>query len=116
MNILPLINDFLNNFNKNFENNINLYELETYIVSQGDKLTKKLLIAFIEGIDLEYKFSKVRKEKYTVKETRNRILLTSIGYIDVKFTFYKDKQTKKEFCYIRDILGLKPYQRMTDTA
>ena len=84
MNILPLINDFLNNFNKNFENNINLYELETYIVSQGDKLTKKLLIAFIEGIDLEYKFSKVRKEKYTVKETRNRILLTSIGYIDVK--------------------------------
>lgn len=116
MNILPLINDFLNNFNKNFENKTNLYELETYIVSQGDKLTKKLLIAFIEGIDLEYKFSKVRKEKYTVKETRNRILLTSIGYIDVKFTFYKDRQTKKEFCYIRDVLGLKPYQRMTDTA
>ena len=31
MNILPLINDFLNNFNKNFENKTNLYELETYI-------------------------------------------------------------------------------------
>ena len=27
-----------------------------------------------------------------------------------------DRQTKKEFCYIRDVLGLKPYQRMTDTA
>ena len=116
MNILPLIKDFLNNFNKDFENKTNLYELESYIVSKGDKLTEQLLINFIEGIDLEYKNSKERKKKYDVKETRTRALLTSVGYIDVNFTFYVDKKTKKYFCYIRDILGLKPYQRMTDTA
>ena len=116
MNILPLIKDFLNDFNKNFENKTNLYELESYIVSKGNELTEKLLVSFIEGIDLEYKKSKVRKEKYSVKETRNRTLLTSIGYIDVNFTFYKHKKDKTSFCYIRDTLGLKPYQRMTDMA
>ena len=116
MNILPLIKEFLNKFNKHFENKTNLYELENYIVSQGDDLTKDLLISFIEGIDLEYKHSLLRKEKYYVKETRCRTLLTSIGYIDINFTFYQDKITKKSFCYIRDILNLKPYQRMTDNA
>lgn len=76
MNILPLIKNFLNDFNKNFENKTNLYELENYIVSKGDKLTENLLVTFIEGLDLEYKKSKERKEKYYVKETRNRTLLT----------------------------------------
>ena len=116
MNILPLIKNFLNNFNKHFEKGTNLFELENYIVSNGDELTKELLITFIEGIDLEYKNSLSRKEKYYVKETRGRTLLTSIGYIDVNFTFYQNKQTKKSYCYIRDVLNLKPYQRMTDNA
>ena len=116
MNILPLITNFLNNFNKHFENKTNLYELENYIVSQGDELTKDLLIKFIEGIDLEYKYSSLRKQIYYVKETRCRTLLTSVGYIDVNFTFYQNKESKKSFCYIRDILNLKPYQRMTDNA
>lgn len=116
MNILPLIKNFLNNFNKHFEKGTNLFELENYIVSNGDELTKELLITFIEGIDLEYKKSLSRKEKYYVKETRRRTLLTSIGYIDVNFTFYQNKQTKKSYCYIRDVLNLKPYQRMTENA
>ena len=46
MNILPLIKDFLNDFNKNFENKTNLYELESYIVSKGNELTEKLLVAY----------------------------------------------------------------------
>ena len=63
MNILPLIKNFLNNFNKDFENKTNLYELENYIVSKGNRLTEQLLITFIEGIDLKYNNSKERKKK-----------------------------------------------------
>lgn len=77
----------------NLENKTNLYELENYIASKENEITEKLLVAFIEGIDLEYKFFKERK--IYSKKTRSRTLLTSIGYIDVKFTFYKHKQTKK---------------------
>ena len=42
-------------------------------------------------LDLEYKNSKERKDKYYVQQTRERTLITSLGLITFNKTYYKSK-------------------------
>ena len=53
---------------------------------------------------------------YNVKETRKKTLLTSIGYITVNSTSYYTKDKKERFVLLRELLDLKPYQRLTNEA
>lgn len=64
--------------------------------------------------DEQFKNSKDRKLKYDIKETRKRTLITSVGVITINSTSYIDKKTKEYFVPLRDILHLKPYQRLTN--
>src|SRR5574344_2919996 len=116
MKIIPLINEFTNTFNRIFENNLNPLNLESKIKNVGDTFTLKLYKAFLNYIDNQYKKSKERKNEYNVKETRKRTLITSIGYITVNSTSYINKYTKYYYVPLRDILYLKPYQRLTNEA
>lgn len=116
MNIISLINDFTNNFNKTFQNNLNPLNLESKIRDVGDSFTIKLYESFLNYFDEQFKNSKNRKEKYYIKETRQRTLITSVGTITINSTSYIDKETKEYFVPLRDILHLKPYQRLTNEA
>lgn len=114
MNNITLFDTFIKNYNEIFENNSNnIISLEQKLIKTGDKFTLDLIINTIESIDLQFKYSPKRKEKYYVKETYTRSLLTAVGYINVKLTRYKDKETGKSFNYTRDLLNLLPYQRVT---
>lgn len=42
------------------------------------------------------------------------LLITSVGIITINFTLYINKQTKEYYIPLRDILHLKPYQRLTN--
>ncbi len=88
MKIIPLINEFTKTFNE----------------------------AFLNYIDDKFKESKEIKMNYNIKETRKRTLITSIDYIVVNSTSYIHKETKERFVLLRDILHLKPYQRLTNEA
>lgn len=55
------------------------------------------------------------KSLKTLKKEK-RTLITSVGSIVVNSTSYIDKKTKKRFFLLRDILHLKPYQRLTNEA
>ena len=64
----------------------------------------------------KFKNSKQRKEIYNIKETRKRTLITSVGCIHIKSTSYYNKKTNERFTLLREILHLKPYQRLTNEA
>ena len=116
MEIIPLINEITNTFNKTFKENLSPLDLESKIRDIGDSFTLLLYERFLNYIDDKFKKSKQRKEIYNIKETRKRTLITSIGYITVNSTSYYDKKTKKRFNLLRKILSLKPYQRLTNEA
>ena len=116
MKIIPLINEFTNNFNEIFNKNLNPLNLESKIRDAGDMFTLKLYESFLNYIDDKFKHSKERKLIYNIKETRKRTLITSIGYITINSTSYVNKTTKERFVLLREILHLKPYQRLTNEA
>ena len=116
MEIIPLINEITNTFNENFSKNLNPLNLESKIRNVGDEFTLKLYEHFLNYIDDKFKNSKERKSMFNIKETRYRNLITSVGCIRVKSTSYYDKKTKKCFVLLREILHLKPYQRLTNEA
>ena len=65
---------------------------------------------------MQFKVKKERKLKYNIKQTRQRTLITSVGTITFNYTAYIDKTTGEYYIPIREILYLKPYQRLTNEA
>ncbi len=116
MEIIPLINEITNTFNEIFKENLNPFNLESKIRNVGDTFTLKLYEHFLNYLDNKFKHSKQRKLKYNIKETRKRTLITSVGCITINSTSYVDKKTKQRFVLLRDLLYLKPYQRLTNEA
>ena len=116
MKIIPLINEFTNTFNEIFKENLNPLNLESKIKTAGDTFTLLLYEKFLNYIDDKFKNSKYRKESYNIKETRKRTLITSVGSIHINSTSYYNKKTKERFVLLREILHLKPYQRLTNEA
>ena len=116
MKIISLINEFTKNFNETFSKNLNPLNLENKIRDIGDNFTLKLYEQFLNYLDDKFKNSKERKKIYNVKQTTKRSLLTSIGYITVNSTSYYTKDTKERFVLLRELLNLKPYQRLTNEA
>ena len=116
MKIIPLINEFTNTFNKTFSKNLNPFNLESKIRDVGDTFTLVLYENLLNYIDKSFKNSKERKKEYYIKETRKKTLITSVGCICVDSTAYINKKTKKRFVLLRDVLNLKPYQRLTNEA
>ncbi len=116
MKIISLINKFTKDFNETFSRNLNPLDLESKIRNIGDNFTLNLYEQFLNYLDDKFKNSKQRKKIYNIKQTTKRSLLTSIGYITVNSTSYYTKDTKERFVLLREILNLKPYQRLTNEA
>ena len=116
MKIIPLIDEFTNTFNETFSKNLNPLNLESKIRDVGDTFTLKLYESFLNYIDEKFKNSKERKQIYNIKETRKRTLITSVGCITINSTSYIDKKNGERFVLLREILHLKPYQRLTNEA
>lgn len=116
MNILSVFKNLIKRFNEYFEETTNLYNMESFISEFRDEFTVDLFINTIDCINNEFKSSKERKDKYYVKETKTRPILTSMGWVDIPFLSFENKETKKILNYTRDILNLCPYQRISDTA
>ena len=116
MNIIPLINEITNRFNESFKVNLTPLNLESKIRDVGDLFTLKLYESFLNYFDKQFKNSKERKKEYNIKETRKKTLITSIVVIRVNSTSYNKKKTKEYYVPLRDILHLKPYQRLTNEA
>lgn len=116
MKIIPLINNLTNDFNKTFKESFNPLNLESKIRNIGDSFTLKLYESFLNFLDYNFKYSKQRKLNFNIKQTRKKTLITSIGTITINSTSYYNKTTNELYVPLRDILDLKPYQRLTNEA
>ena len=116
MKIIPLINEIINTFNETFKNNLTPFNLESKIRDVGVLFTLRLYESFLNYFDENFKKSKERKKEFYVKETRTRTLITSVGVITINSTSYINKKTKDYYIPLREILHLKPYQRLTNEA
>ena len=117
MNIISLFNSFVNHLNNILNNNLFLYELEHNISNSTNTLNLDILRNILEYLDLEYKNSKERKDKYYVQQTRERTLITSLGLITFNKTYYKSKNKINGkyvyYSYLEDCLGIDKWAKMS---
>ena len=111
--------------------------LETYLkdmllpqASKGDGLTwpkliesmckkteeeiRNQLVEYLEEMDRKFRYSEDRLNKYYVKNTRKRTLITMYGEITFRRTQYINLSTKKPYCYVDDKLGIYSRIRYTN--
>ena len=117
MNIISLFNSFVNHLNSILDNNLFLYELEHNVSNSTNTLNLDILRNILEYLDLEYKNSKERKDKYYVQQTRERTLITSLGLITFNKTYYKSKNKINGkyvyYSYLEDCLGIDKWAKMS---
>lgn len=116
MKIMPLIDEIYNKFCNVFQKSLTPLNIESNIRDVDDNFTIKLYENFLNFFDEQFKNSKTRKSNYYIKETRQRTLITSISSITVNSTSYISKHNKHYYVLLRDVLHLKPYQRLTNEA
>ncbi len=117
MNIISLFNSFVNHLNHLLDNNLFLHELEHNVSNSTNTLNLDVLKNILEYLDLEYKNSKERKDKYYVQQTRKRTLITSLGLITFNKTYYKSKRKVngkfQYYSYLEDYLGISKWAKMS---
>lgn len=117
MNIISLFQSFVNHINEILEENLFLHELEHKVSDSTNTLNLDILRQILEHLDLEYKNSKERKDKYYVQQTRERTLITSLGLITFNKTYYKSKNKingkYQYYSYLEDHLGIDKWAKMT---
>lgn len=120
MNIISLFESFVNHLNEICKNNSFLHELEHNISNSTNSLNLDVLRNILESLDLEYKNSKERKEKYYVQQTRERTLITSLGLITFNKTYYKSKNKingkHQYYSYLEDYLGIDKWAKLSLVA
>lgn len=72
---------------------------------------KKAIISSIEKADREFRDSPGRLQRYYVKQTRSRSLITVFGEISFLRTEYVHRDTNSPYCYIDRKLAIKSRQR-----
>ena len=91
--------------------------MEHNISNSTNTLNLDILRNILEYLDLEYKNSKERKEKYYVQQTRERTLITSLGLITFNKTYYKSKNKINGkyvyYSYLEDCLGIDKWAKMS---
>ena len=72
------------------------------------------LVEYLEEMDRKFRYSEDRLNKYYVKNTRKRTLITMYGEITFRRTQYINLSTKKPYCYVDDKLGIDSRIRYTN--
>ena len=120
MNILSLFQSFVNHLNNILIDNQYLHEIEHNIQKSTNILNLDTLKQILEFLDLEYKNSNERKEKYYVQQTRQRTLITSLGLLTFNKTYYKSKKKNngkyEYYSFLEDYLGISKWSKMTLAA
>lgn len=120
MNIISLFDSFVNHLSKILDSNLFLHELEHNIYNSTNELNLNILKEILEYLDLQYKISKDRKDKYYVQQIRERTLITSLGIVSFNKTYYKSKVKingkYQYYSYLEDYLGIDKWAKMSLSA
>lgn len=97
--------------NNNFEYFNFISNIDKYLKSFAVNIIKQTL----EKMDIEFKNQEGRVDKYYIKNTRCRSIVTLYGVVTYKRVEYIDRKSSKPFCYIDRKLGIKSRQRYDNT-
>lgn len=99
--LIPIINVDMGVFNYiNFSSNVD----ETI-----NDIARKLLISYFEMLDLSFKHKPGRTNRYHVKNTYTRSILTIFGEITYSKTIYLSTLNNSTYCPIDSMMGLKAH-------
>lgn len=77
----------------------------------NNEITKDIIVKIFEALDLEFKYSKERKNNYYINKSNvPRTLVTIFGTITFSRTLYQDKNTGEYYFYLDNLLGLESYK------
>ena len=98
---------FINNGSNHYFNHI--YRIQT----SARDMVKSIVISTFEELDNEFKESDYRKSWYFINKSNvSRTLITIVGEITFKRTYYISKHSNKKFFYIDKIFDLpKKYKK-----
>ena len=79
-----------------------------------EKEIKQSIKEFLEEMDLKFRNSPNRKDRYYVAYTGQRTIVTMYGEITYTRTLYKDRIDGSYYCYVDEKLGISKYIRYTN--
>lgn len=92
-------------------NFVNLIETVCY---NTENLARKIIVTYLEKLDIEFKNSKLRKDRYYVKDYRPRTLITMFGEITYYRTIYVSKDSNERYIYVDEKMGIGRYIHYTN--
>lgn len=101
-NVEFLINNLFNNDSSN-----HFFDLIYKVQQSARDIVKSIVISTFEELDNEFKESAYRKSRYYINKSNiSRTLITVVGEITFKRTYYISKYSNKKFFYIDKIFDL----------
>lgn len=116
MDTITLIEEIKNRYNKIFEFTEDIFTFEHNFYDFTLNTTKLLFAHSLEQLDKEFLNSLYRKDNYESKEIIKRPIITCFGEVLISYRVYINKHTRTRYSLIKELLNLKPYQRITDEA
>ena len=86
------------------------------VKTETDRLGRLIVENILTGLDQALRRSPERRADWSVKETRPRKLVTTLGEIQFQHTLYTNKHGESSCCLLDELIGLEAEQRMTDDA
>lgn len=121
MNIVSLFDTLLTSIfdaeQSFFENPKNFSELEASVKSSTNAFAASFLGAILSEMDQAIRNTSWRNGRYTIHRNDTRTLISSVGDISFKCTYYKSKTEKNTFTHLlEDLIGLERNERFTEVA
>lgn len=100
-----------------FENPKNFSELEVSVKSSTNEFAASFFEAILSEMDQAIRNTSWRNGRYTIHRNDTRTLISSVGDISFKCTYYKSKTEKNTFTYLlENLIGLERNERFTEVA
>ncbi len=91
----------------------NFPKLIEAISYNSENLARRAIVAYLEKMDKDFFDSRIRKDRYYVKDHLPRTLVCMFGEITFTRTVYIDKDTGERFIYVDSKMGIRPRIRYT---
>jgi hypothetical protein len=94
-------------------------DIASYVINVKETLEElgvKIIQEALEELDQLIKNSSARKEKWSVERNTQKTLVTSVGTVNFKKTYYTNKESGEITCLLDRIMGIGDHKRITEDA
>ena len=81
-----------------------------------EELGVVIIREMLEDLDQMIKDSSARKDRWNVERSASKTLITSLGSVNYKKTYYVDKQTGTTICLLDKLMDITDHKRISEDA